>query len=99
MDDSSIDPTQRVDQSQIQQPPDQPPQQPPQPDNGDDKYKNINLKEHPFAEYFVDHWGWSVKDAMKAEDQFFKMIEHQCTQIMNRYKNIYKQLNPEYQDQ
>jgi hypothetical protein len=55
----------------------------------------INPQIHPLALWFVNHWGWTPKEALSAEKQFLNNIMHQCQQTLNKYKNIYKKLNPE----
>lgn len=60
--------------------------------------KPINAKLHPLAGWFINHWGWPQEKALAAEKQFLKNIMHDCQHILNRYKNVYKRLNPNYVD-
>ena len=53
---------------------------------------------HPLAQWFVDTWGWSAGDALAAEKGFLNNIMKQCQTQMNKYKDIYKKLNPDNQD-
>lgn len=57
--------------------------------------EEINPVLHPFAAYLVQDCGWDPKPALQADKYFFKSIMDQCTHILNEYKHMFKQLNPE----
>jgi hypothetical protein len=58
----------------------------------------INPEIHPLAQWFVNKWGWSHKQALSAEKQFLNNIMHQCEHILNKYKHMYKKLSAEEQE-
>lgn len=64
-------------------------------DTNETKEPKINATLHPVAQWFVDNWKWPTDKALAAEKQFIKNIMQQCQHLMNKYKDIYKQLNPD----
>ena len=58
----------------------------------------IDPQKHPIAKWFMDNWRWEPEKALSAEKQFVKTVMHQCQSILNKYKNVYKKLNPDYME-
>lgn len=69
----------------------------PQPFSTEDssETKALNPEQHSIAIWFMNTWGWSQTDALAAEKQFIKNVVMDCQRLLNKYKNIYKKLNPD----
>ena len=67
-------------------------------ESNSDKKINIDPKLHPLAGWFIDKWGWPPAKALAAEKQFLNNIMKQCQHLLNKYKHVYKKLDPNYTD-
>ena len=86
-----IDPSAKIDQTQAPKPFTKE-------EGATSETKKINTVQHPLAQWFIDQWGWDKDKALAAEKQFLKNVMSQCQHILNKYKNIYKKLNPDNMD-